>query len=112
MSLSIRVACRSCAREVNSSECDSKLRCSLCVALSLCADDLREYERLWRKRDRYGRAGAPQSGPEDQLGRLAKRMSRRLHERISDGQLAAQILNQALEQAQQRAISSRILVRA
>ena len=112
MSPAICVTCRSCAREVNSTECDSKLRCSLCVALSLCADDLREYERLWRKRDRYGRAGASRSGPEDQLGRLAKRMSQRLHERISDGRQATEILNAELERARQRATSSRILVRA
>ena len=99
----IKVTCRRCGREVNSAECDSQLRCTLCVALSLVSQLLSQYEKLWAKRNRYRRAGAPHKALEEQIGRLAIRISTRLHERIANRELAARTLNSALEHARQRA---------
>lgn len=106
----IRVTCRQCGREVNSAECNRQLHCMRCVALAECSVDLGEYERLWRKRGRYGRAGVALASVEAQLARVAKRMSKRLHDRIRNGEEATEMLNKALEEARQRATSSRILV--
>lgn len=106
----IRVRCRSCGREVDSAECDRQLHCAGCVALAECSADLSEYERLWRKRARYGRAGVALASVEAQLGRVVKRVSKRLHDRLRSGEDATTMLNEALEQARQRATSARILV--
>jgi len=102
----IRVVCRTCSAEVNSAEVDVAIRCSLCVARALVAQLVSEYERLWAKRTRYRRRGAPHAALEHQIGRLAVRIGGKLHERIRNPQRAGELLNQLLSEARQRADSS------
>jgi|SRR5215472_2621821 len=102
----IRVVCRGCGQEVNSAEVDREVRCTLCVARTAVGQLVRQYERLWAKRTRYRRAGAPHVQLERQIGRLAVRIGERLHQRIGNPQRAGEVLNALLSEARQRADSS------
>src|SRR5215472_17393914 len=101
----IRVACRSCGREVDSGQVDKQIRCNVCVALARLRSGgmLATYERLWARRIHYLRSGGPHAQVEKQLGEVALRIRARLGQHVFDSQLAAETLNTALEQARQKA---------
>jgi len=110
--MSIRVTCRGCGTEVDSSECDRQVRCGACQVKASIAVELAEYRRLWAKRTRYLRAGASIAGCDRQLGRLAKRIAGKVHQRLLNARQAAEVLNEELSRARQRADTAdgRILV--
>jgi len=86
----IWIRCRSCRREVPSTECVD-LQCPSCCLLAAVEPDRLEYRRLWAKRERLRRVGASLSSVEAQLTRCVARMQRR--------GLRGDALNRALAEA-------------
>ncbi len=92
--------CRTCGREVSSSE----LRDGVCLDCRVTAalTDLRdEHARLWRKRERYRSRGANVESIGRQVARLEDRMAERVRDLVPDQERAAELLQRSLEQARQ-----------
>ncbi|MBO0685599.1 MAG: hypothetical protein J2P45_20780 [Candidatus Dormibacteraeota bacterium] len=94
------VFCRSCGRQVQSSE----VRDGLCLDCRVTANlgDLRdEHRRLWLKRERYERQGANVASIGRQIARVEDRMAERIRELVPDEERGVELLKRELEQARQ-----------
>ena len=97
---SILVACRSCGRQVPSTETREAVCLDCRVSRSL--EDLRrEHARLWRKRERYRSHGANIDSIGRQVARIEDRMAERIRQLVSNDRRAAEMLSKELELARQ-----------
>jgi len=98
---SIIVPCRSCGRQVTSSE----IREGLCLDCRVSASlrDLRaEHARLWKKRERYRSAGGNLDSIGRQIARVEDRMAKRIRELVPNPKQAVELLQRELEAARQQ----------
>jgi hypothetical protein len=95
---SILIFCRSCGRQVPSSQTRDGL-CLDCRVRRSVADLRDEHARLWRKRERYRshQANVEQIGR--QIARVEDRMAQRIKELVSNEREAADLLRRELEAA-------------
>jgi hypothetical protein len=97
---SILLMCRSCGKQVPSSDTRDGLCLDCRVSRSL--DELRrEHARLWRKRERYRSQGANVESIGRQLARIEDRMAERITRLVSNERRAAELLSKELELARQ-----------
>lgn len=83
MTQSVLVRCKgTCRSEVSSAEVDAEGVCSLCQIMWKVKDHFEEYKRLWAKRTRYARTGAPYQATEKQLGRVVGRIAGVCHTKL------------------------------
>lgn len=95
---SILIFCKSCGKQVSSSEAREQL-CLDCRVRSSVADLRDEHARLWRKRERYrsGQANVEQIGR--QIARVEDRMGARIKEMVPNERQAVDLLRRELEAA-------------
>jgi hypothetical protein len=92
------VFCRSCGREVASSDVRAGL-CLDCRVERELAGLREEHLRLWRKRERYAGHGANTQSIGRQLERVEERMAERVRTLVPDDRRAAELLTKELERA-------------
>jgi len=97
---SILIYCRSCGKQVPSSEAKDR-RCLDCQVRDAMAALRAEHARLWRKRERYRGSGANADSIGRQLGRIENRMAERIRGLVSNDEKAAEYLRTELEEARQ-----------
>ncbi len=96
----ILVPCRSCGRQVASTE----TREGLCLdcRVSIAVRELRaEHARLWRKRERYRSSGGNVDSISRQVARVENRMAERIRELVPNERAAVELLKRELEAARQ-----------
>lgn len=95
---SLLIFCRSCSKQVASSQTRDGL-CLDCQVRRSVADLRDEHARLWRKRERYRshQANVEQIGR--QIARVEDRMGQRIKELVSNDREAADYLRRELETA-------------
>ncbi|HLQ62191.1 MAG TPA: hypothetical protein VK131_10030 [Candidatus Acidoferrales bacterium] len=97
---SILIFCRSCGKQVPSSETKDRL-CLDCQVRDAMAALRAEHARLWRKRERYRGSGANADSIGRQLGRIENRMAEGIRGLVANDQKAAEYLQKQLEEARQ-----------
>lgn len=96
----ILIPCRSCGRQVPSTETRDGLCLDCRVSISL--RELRaEHARLWKKRERYRSAGGNVDSIGRQIARVEDRMAERIREVTANEKQAAELLKRELEAARQ-----------
>jgi hypothetical protein len=95
---SILIFCKSCGKQVPSSETRDQL-CLDCRVRNSVADLRDEHARLWRKRERYRSRQANVEQIGHQIARVEDRMGVRIKELVSNERQAADLLRRELEAA-------------
>jgi uncharacterized protein involved in exopolysaccharide biosynthesis len=95
---SILVFCRSCGKQVASSQTRDGL-CLDCQVSRSVADLREEHARLWRKRERYRSQHANVEQIGRQIARVEDRMAQRIKERVANEREAVDYLKRELEAA-------------
>ncbi|MDQ6877441.1 MAG: hypothetical protein M3082_07030 [Candidatus Dormibacteraeota bacterium] len=95
---SILIFCKSCGKQVPSSEARDQL-CLDCRVRASVADLRDEHARLWRKRERYRSRQANVQQIGQQIARVEDRMGTRIKELVSNERHAADLLRRELEAA-------------
>lgn len=98
--MGLLVPCRSCGRQVDSSE----VREGLCLdcRVSFAMRELRsEHARLWKKRERYRSAGGNAESVGRAIARVEDRMAARIRELVPNEKQAVELLRRELEAARQ-----------
>jgi hypothetical protein len=96
----ILVFCRSCGKQVSSTETRNGL-CLDCRVAAAMADFRTEHARLWRKRERYRSSGANVESIGRQIARVENRMAEKIRELVSNDKQAGEYLKRELEAARQ-----------
>ena len=94
--VSLLLRCRGCQQDVEAGFCDRNLICGTCRATRAVSCDLAVYERAWRKREHYRRAGVSLRSVDAQLVRLVVRMGDRMRGPLPNGEAHRALLNRLL----------------
>ncbi len=95
---SLLIFCKSCGKQVASSEARDQI-CMDCRVRMSVADLRDEHARLWRKRERYRSRQANVEQIGHQIARIEDRMGARIKELVSNERQAADLLRRELEAA-------------
>lgn len=95
---SILIFCKSCGKQISSSEAREQL-CLDCRVRSSVADLRGEHARLWRKRERYRSAQANVEQIGRQIARVEDRIGARIKEMVPNERQAVDLLRRELEAA-------------
>ena len=95
---SLLIFCRSCGKQVTSSQTRDGL-CLDCQVRRSVADLREEHARLWRKRERYRGRNANVDQIGRQIARTEDRMAQRIHELVPNDREAVEHLRRELEAA-------------
>jgi uncharacterized protein involved in exopolysaccharide biosynthesis len=95
---SLLIFCRSCGKQVPSSQTRDGL-CLDCQVTRSVADLREEHARLWRKRERYRSHSANAEQIGKQIARVEDRIAQRIKELVSNEREAVDYLRRELESA-------------
>jgi len=91
----LALRCQKCGRDTDTDHSRGAV-CNECLVRAAIGPDLAEYQRLWAKRRRYGRANARHN--DEQINRVARRINAKVHGAVS-GPKAIEFFNQLLHEA-------------